>query len=175
MTAVKEQKAPSRAGGTAALTFRHPVREDGKKVWRLVASCPPLDENSLYCNLLQCTHFASTCMLAEKEGEIVGWISGYRPPEEPNTLFVWQVAVGEAARGLGLGKALIGALVSSDGAAGVNTIKTTITKDNAASWALFKSIAGVLKTRIAHDEWFERERDFGGRHDTEFLVAIGPF
>lgn len=175
MTAVIEQQAPSRAGEATALTFRHPVSDDGKKIWDLIASCPPLDQNSLYCNLLQCTHFASTCMLAEREGALAGWISAYRPPQEPATLFVWQVAVSENARGLGLGKALIGALLASEGARGVTRIKTTITEDNAASWALFNGAASALKTAIEHRALFERDRHFGGRHDTEFLVTIGPF
>jgi len=175
MTAVIEQQAPSRAGEATALTFRHPVSDDGKRVWDLIASCPPLDQNSLYCNLLQCSHFASTCMIAERDGDLVGWISGYRPPEEPDTLFVWQVAVSENARGLGLAKKMIGALLASDGARGVKRIKTTITESNAASWAMFKGAAKALDAPIAHESFFDRERHFGGRHDTEFLVTIGPF
>ena len=157
------------------MTFRHPVSEDGKKVWDLIASCPPLDRNSLYCNLLQCSHFASTCMIAEREDALAGWISGYRPPQEPDTLFVWQVAVSESARGLGLGKALLRTLLASDGARGVSRIKTTITEDNAASWALFKGAASAFGTSIEQKALFERDRHFGGRHDTEYLVTIGPF
>src|SRR3546814_7010756 len=66
-----------------------------------------LDDNSLYCNLLQCSHFAGTCALAEIDGRAVGWISGYLPPEKPDTLFVWQVAVHPEARGRRVGKRLI--------------------------------------------------------------------
>src|SRR3546814_20772399 len=65
---------------------------------------PILDTNSLYCNLLQCTHFAETCVLAERDGEISGWISGYRLVHDPEAMFVWQVAVHERARGRGLGE-----------------------------------------------------------------------
>ena len=76
------------------------------RVWDLIAANPALDGNSLYANLLQCSHFAETCALAEQNGTLVGWMSGYRPPEQPDTLFVWQICVSEAARGQGLGKRL---------------------------------------------------------------------
>jgi L-2,4-diaminobutyric acid acetyltransferase len=86
----------------ARVLLRKPDATDGIRVADLVAICPPLNRNSLYCNLLQCTDFSDTCILAEKNGKAVGWISGYRPPNEPATLFIWQVAVHERARGLGL-------------------------------------------------------------------------
>src|SRR3546814_8166752 len=84
--------------------------EDAQAIHDLIAACPPLDTNSLYCNLLQCTHFAETCVLAERDGEISGWISGYRLVHDPEAMFVWQVAVHERARGRGLGVAMLNAL-----------------------------------------------------------------
>ena len=50
---------PQLASVSSPLTFRHPVREDGQAVHDLIDSCEALDDNSLYCNFLQCTHFAS--------------------------------------------------------------------------------------------------------------------
>ena len=75
----------------AKAQIRAPRREDGAGVWDLVQDTAGLDDNSMYCNLLQCTHFAATCALAEIDGEVVGWMSGYIPPESPDVLFVWQV------------------------------------------------------------------------------------
>ena len=43
-------------------TFRMPNAADGPAVSQLIASSPPLDTNSAYCNLLQCTDFAETCV-----------------------------------------------------------------------------------------------------------------
>ena len=45
----------------------------------------PLDENSMYCNLVQCEHFSETCVIAELDGVIVGWISAFIPPDAPDT------------------------------------------------------------------------------------------
>ena len=81
-----------RLRGSETLTLRAPRKPDGARIWALIRSIEALDDNSMYCNLLQCSHFASTCALAEIDGKPVGWISGYLPPEKPDTLFVWQVA-----------------------------------------------------------------------------------
>ena len=114
-------------------------------------------------------------MAAECDGELVGWVSGYCPPEEPDSVFVWQVAVHESARGAGLGRRMLETLINSDGAKKATKLKTTITKANDASWALFRSFAKSLDAAISDEEWLNRETEFGGRHDSEFMVTIGPF
>ena len=65
------------------LTLRRPDAEDGAAVNGLIEQCKPLDENSVYCNLLQCSHFAETSSLAEIDGEVVGFVSGYLVPDSP--------------------------------------------------------------------------------------------
>jgi len=94
------------------VVLRHPVLEDGTAVFDLVDACKPLDLNSHYLYLLQCSHFAPTCVVATLHGEVVAWVSGYVTPNQTDTFFVWQVAVGEKARGLGLGKRLINWVVA---------------------------------------------------------------
>src|SRR3546814_3877245 len=80
--------APRAQGGTA-VHYRRPRKTDGTRIWALIRSIAALDDNSLYCNLLQCSHLAGTCDLAEIDGRAVGWISGYLPPETPDNLFGW--------------------------------------------------------------------------------------
>merc|ERR1712169_164475 len=65
-------------------SFRKPVSTDGSDVFALVERCKPLDVNSMYCNLLQCSHFADTAIVAERGGQMVGFISGYRLPQQPD-------------------------------------------------------------------------------------------
>ncbi|GHA36134.1 L-2,4-diaminobutyric acid acetyltransferase [Devosia pacifica] len=157
------------------LVIRAPKREDGSGVWDLVRATSSLDDNSMYCNLLQCSHFSQTCALAELDGEVVGWLSGYIPPETPDVFFVWQVCVSEKARGRGLAKRLINAVLARRVCKGVERLQSTITGDNKASWALFGSIADQLETELTRKPHFERDEHFDGRHATEFLVNIGPF
>ena len=84
------------------LRFRAPKSTDGAQVHQLIENCPPLDTNSMYCNLVQCTHFADTSVAVTLDDEMVGFISGHLIPERPDTLFIWQVAVSKKARGQGL-------------------------------------------------------------------------
>ena len=142
-------------------------------VFRLVAACPPLDTNSSYCNLLQCSHFANTSIVAERNGEMVGFISGYRLPDRPDTLFVWQVAVAEQARGMGLASRMLVALMARSDLQEVSYLETTITEDNAASWALFQAVAKQWGAEFNASSWMDKEQHFDGAHDSEALIRIG--
>ncbi|SLN51855.1 diaminobutyrate acetyltransferase [Roseisalinus antarcticus] len=153
-------------------TFRKPSAEDGAQVWDLIRACKPLDENSMYCNLLQCDHFRDTCILVELEGEIAGWVSAYVPPTDPDTVFVWQVAVHERARGIGLGRRMLDALLARPETRGTRRLQTTITSDNEASWALFRSFADKRGGTLTAEPHFEEEDHFDGHHATENMVTI---
>ncbi|SLN69775.1 L-2,4-diaminobutyric acid acetyltransferase [Roseivivax jejudonensis] len=154
------------------VTFRKPVREDGADIWELIRSCKPLDENSMYCNLLQSDHFKDTCVVAEKDGDIVGWISAYVTPNDPETVFVWQVAVSEKARGMGLGSRMLQSLMAREETEGVKRMQTTITLDNDASWALFRKFADRSNADLTSDAHFTRDTHFAGEHATEHMVTI---
>ncbi len=149
--------------------LRAPGPRDGARIWQLVADCPPLDRNSMYFNLIQCDHFAQTCILAEQGDKLLGWVSGHVPPSRPGTLFVWQVAVDAEARGMGLGRQMLAQLVERTGA---RRIETTITKDNDASWGLFRGFAGAREAELRSTPHFTRDVHFDGAHATEHLVRI---
>ncbi|MDS9469226.1 diaminobutyrate acetyltransferase [Paracoccus sp. MBLB3053] len=169
MTTVSQHVRPS------GIALRTPGKSDGSAVWQLIADSGSLDENSLYCNLLQCSHFAQTCVLAEMDGKPVGWLSGYIPPEQPDTYFVWQICVSPQARGLGLARHLITEALNRSACRNVNRLECTITPDNAASWGLFKAMARVLGAPLGSGLHFDCQHHFDNRHASEHLVSIGPF
>ena len=156
------------------LELRAPIAKDGHAVSELIAQCPPLDTNSMYCNLLQCTHFSSTSVAAFKQGELVGFISGYLTPEQPECLFIWQVAVGEYARGLGLATHMLKHILARPHCRNASYVETSITETNQGSWALFKGLARKFDTKIDTSVMFDKEHHFQGKNDTESLVRIGP-
>ena len=158
-----------------AARLRAPRGTDGAAIWALIKAQPSLDDNSLYCNLLQSTHFAGTCALAEQDEKIVGWVSGYVPPGQPDTLFIWQVCVDPAAQGQGLGRRLIADVLSRPACHQITMLECTITEDNEPSWALFSSIARRLEAQLQQVEHFSRDDHFADQHDSEFAVRIGPF
>jgi L-2,4-diaminobutyric acid acetyltransferase len=170
----RDQSAAGVARASGRYLLRKPTVADGRAVWELIANCAPLDVNSLYCNLLQCTHFADTCIVAEQDTRVRGWVSAYRPPAEPQTLFIWQVAIHPDARGYGLAGSLIRALLQREALHGVRQLKATIIRDNHASWALFRSLADSLNAPFTSQEHFESEEHFGGLHPSEHMIIIGP-
>lgn len=159
---------------TGSFVFSSPASEDGLGVHRLVSRCPPLDENSLYCNLLQCDHFADTSVKVEQGGQLVAFISGYIPPATPDVLFIWQVAVDESVRGQGLGGRMLRHLVMRDACREVRFLHTTVTPANEASAAMFEGFARRMGAPVHREVLYDRERHFGGRHDSEVRFVIGP-
>ncbi len=154
--------------------FRKPSASDGFFVSELIKSCPPLDTNSVYCNLLQCVHFSSTSVVLQKEGRLVGFVSGYIVPDRKNTLFVWQVAVGEEARGNGMAGKMIDHIIDRETSSDLCFIETTITVNNKSSWAVFEKISEKYSAPLSREILFDKEKHFSGQHDSEMLVRIGP-
>ena len=156
------------------IEIRRPIATDGHHINQLIKSIPELDDNSTYCNLLQCSHFSDTSAIAVTDEEVLGFISGYAKPEQPDTLFVWQVAVGDTARGQGLASKLLKDILKRARTAPFRYIETTITEDNAASWGLFKSIARTFDAPLERSLMFDRIQHFCDEHDSELLARIGP-
>ncbi|MGJ8647969.1 MAG: diaminobutyrate acetyltransferase [Marinomonas colpomeniae] len=155
--------------------FNNPSSIDGMAVHQLVTSCPPLDTNSTYCNLLQTSHFDETSITANlNDGQLVGFVSGYILPNSIDTLFIWQVAVSEKVRGKGVAKKMLSLLLKRARCSGVRFIETSITESNLGSWALFRSLAGQLGSTLEETVMFDKQEHFKGKHDTEHLVRIGP-
>jgi L-2,4-diaminobutyric acid acetyltransferase len=67
---------------------------------------------------------------------------------------------------------MLDALLSRDACTGVRQVQTTITDDNAASWALFTRFAERAGATLDHETHFCRDRHFDGAHDTERMVTI---
>jgi L-2,4-diaminobutyric acid acetyltransferase len=157
-----------------SVVYRKPSLNEGKDIHGLVRSCEPLDLNSSYAYVLLCTHFADTCVVAEEQGRVVGFVSAYRKPADPDTAFVWQVAVSDKVRGRGVGSRMLCELIARPSCSSVTLIETTIGPSNRASWALFESFAKKLGAAMSRAQ-FLREEDFGDEgHEAEILLRIGP-
>ena len=167
---------PSQQSGPSApeLILRKPTALDGIRVNELVSNSPPLDTNSIYCNLLQCSHFSNTSIAAELDGELVGFISAYEPPGKSDTLFIWQLVVSSKARGRGLAKKMVEALLNRPSLSHLRYLETTIGPDNEASWGVFRSLAKKWQAPTDERVMFESQAHFRGKHDDEILFTLGP-
>lgn len=156
------------------LTLRSPTIADAAQIWRLVQDCNVLESNSCYAYLLACRHFADTCVVACANDGICGFIVAYRPPNQPDVIFVWQIGVKAAARGCGLGRRMLQHLVDSPACRGVRFMEATVAPSNVASRKLFARFADDLSVAMQVKPGF-RADDFGGpTHEDETLVRIGP-
>lgn len=165
-----DQQASSR------LTLRQPQQSDGAALHRLIAACPPLDLNSLYAYLLLCLHHAQTSVVAEVDGLLVGAITAYIPPAQPDTLFVWQVAVAPQQRGQGLGKRMLQHLLQDCIAPRrLRWMETTISPDNAASDHLFTRFALQHDAGCTIATLFDAAAFGESGHEEERLYKIGPW
>ena len=157
--------------------IRHPSGEDAAAVWQLVQTSQSLDHNSFYCYFVLCHYFSATCAVAEINGEVAGFVTGFRQPQRSETWFVWQVRVQEKARGHGLAAALLDFVVKAQTGHPFRFIEATISPDNQASQALFRSLAKKYRTALVTFEDFLPAEVFpveAGQHEAEYLFRLGP-
>ncbi|MFI5980572.1 diaminobutyrate acetyltransferase [Streptomyces sp. NPDC051555] len=153
-----------------------PSPGDGPLLWRLARDSRTLDLNSSYSYLLWCRDFAGTSAVArDSSGRAIGFVSGYLRPEAPGTLLVWQIAVDESVRGLGIAGALLDGLCARVAAEhGLSSLETTISPGNHASERLFASYAERHGATVAREVLFRADEFPEDGHHPEVLHRIGP-
>lgn len=158
------------------LRLRRPTVSDGAAIHRLVQSSGVLDENSRYSYLLLCEHFRDTCVVAEgDDGELLGFVTAFVPPLQPDVIFVWQIAVAPAAHRRGLAKRMLRHLLLRPACQSTRHLKTNVAPSNEASRRLFSSLAQELGVPCRHSAGFGTD-DFGDEtHEEEELLRIGPW
>lgn len=158
----------------AEFHFRKPKKSDGGAVWELIKHTGVLDLNSSYSYLMWCEIFSETSVVAERDGELVGFISGFMHPGHPTTLFIWQVAVDSSQRGQGLGTKMLFDLLNRESSHDIEMVQATVSPSNLPSRKLFKGLAEKLDTECEIDAYFT-EDDFPREgHEEELLFKIGP-
>lgn len=171
MKPVLERSTPSTE--PAELKYRSPQISDGRALWRIARDSKVLDVNSGYAYVLWCRDFADTSVVAVDENDRpVGFITGFRRPEAPQTLFVWQVAVDADQRGRGVAGHMLDALLDRLAPVGVTRLETTVSPDNAASIAMFTALARRRGKHITRHDLFSPD-DFPDSHLAEDLYTIG--
>lgn len=154
-----------------AIAFRELGVADGALLWRMAKESGALDLNSPYAYLMWCDHFARTSVLVEVDDQPAGFVLGFRPPDRPDVLFVWQVAVAARFRGLRLASRMLDALVER---LRPRVVEATVTPSNEPSQRLFRSLARRENCACSESPCFEREHFPNLGHEPEALFRIGP-
>ena len=152
--------------------IRNVVLQDIREVYRLlVANRPYVGLNSRYTYFLLAKDFSDTCVVAEQDGKVVGFSSGYIPPDRPKTFFNWEVVVHQDYRGQSLQKQM---LLFQIEATGAKYVEGTINPSNEASRKNYHELAKLLNTKCQENPLFSAEDFENDGHEPEILFRIGP-
>jgi L-2,4-diaminobutyric acid acetyltransferase len=153
--------------------LRKVEKKDIREVYKLlVQNRPFVGLNSRYTYLLLAKDFSDTCIVAEHDGKVVAFSSGYICPNKKDTLFNWEIVVHPDYRGNGLQKKMLLFQLRN---AGVSYLECTVNPSNRVSKRNFRELAKALKTQCKEDMMFS-EKDFeNDGHEAEVLFRIGPF
>lgn len=158
---------------TEEVHIRKPQARDGYEIHQLIANSPPLDVNSVYCYYLLSEHFNQSCVVAESQGRVVGFLSAYRIPQRPQSLFVWQVVVNRALRGKQIAWRMLTSLLQRYSSGEISQVEATVNPDNVASRGLFERLATEQGSKV-EEEVFLEATAFGVKdnHDSEILLRV---
>jgi len=164
------------ATNNSSIIYRRPSLEDGLNIHQLIADSPPLDVNSSYLYFLQSSHFAQTCVLAEQNGELLGFVSGYLRPDKPTELFVWQMVVAEAGRGKGIAKQLVRQQLKQalQLQPNLQSLSCTISPSNQASQGVFISLANHFGLQLSKETFLTEAHFAGQEHEAEDYYCLQP-
>ena len=141
-------------------------------MWSLAGESGGLERNSAYFYLLFCMDFAETCVVAELDGRLAGFVLGHRPPARPDTVFVWQIGVAPWMRRQGLAGRLLETLLTQQ-ASPARWLEATVSPENIASARLFRALASRRDVPCEESDFMAAEL-FPGSHPPERLFRIGP-
>src|SRR5699024_9043458 len=154
--------------------FRKPTVDDGKEMYRIVRESNVLDINSEYSYLMWGEYFQESSILAVDGNEIIGFITGFIPPNQPDTIFVCQVAVDDRYKGNGLENELIERLfIRVKHEQVVEYVEATVTTSNIPSRRLCEGVAHKNKTKSNVSEGITENQFTEDGHEAECKVRIG--
>ncbi|OEV04306.1 GNAT family N-acetyltransferase [Streptomyces oceani] len=155
------------------VVLRVPLPEDSPAAWKLAENTPDLDSNSLHYYALWFLDFADGSLVVTLNDELIGFLTGYRRPDEPETYFVRQTAV-NPRRGIPfLREKLFQAAADQEVARGVRYVETTVCAENKSIIMMLKRFAdkhsASIETRVLFPSVL-----FSEIHHDEVLYRIGP-
>jgi L-2,4-diaminobutyric acid acetyltransferase len=159
---------------SSEINYRHPTLDDGSKIYSLVKSCPPLDVNSQYFYYILCKDFSNTCVVAEYDRNLLGFVSAYLQPEKPQSLFIWQVAVVKNERRKRLALNMLDWLIKQPKCINIQFMETTVSPLNQPSQKLFIRFAKDHNANFQTRLFLDKSNFDNESHEEEILYTISP-
>lgn len=114
------------------IKFQSPDLSHTREIISLVSSTPRLDQNSEYLYALWCSHFSKHSIIAIRDREVIGFLTGFRSPRYPETYFLWQTATKPRHGVSGLGVDMIEHAVRREIKTGATKIEASVDNENKA-------------------------------------------
>lgn len=151
--------------------FRTPTTKDGLKVNSLVAQTDALDNNSTDCNFLQATHFKDTAVVALYKGRLAGFVSAYLNLASSTRCLYGRSLLIAIFKDKASQK-MIRSLLERKSHQAAKAIETIITKNNRASWSLFRGIEKEIGEKGSVSLFLDHDTHFEGQHESEHLYRF---
>lgn len=152
--------------------IRNVKLDDVKEVYKLLmANRPYVGLNSRYTYFLLARDFSDTCVVAEHNGKIIAFSSGYVPPSRPDTFFNWETVVHRNYRGHNLQKRMLLHQIEITNA---EYFEGTVNPSNIISKRNFCELAELLNAKCEERTLFDEEDFENDGHEAEVLYRIGP-
>ncbi|NCC16978.1 MAG: GNAT family N-acetyltransferase [Clostridia bacterium] len=101
-------------------------------------------------------NFPSTCLVAEKNGRILGYIGALLSAEK-QTVFVWQIAVKSDERGRQIGRRLLENVVIAAKNMGITQLEIGINDENIICRCMVEKLVQDLESTITEKEKYKGE------------------
>lgn len=120
-------------------------------------------------------YYTDTCVVAKLDQELVGFITAFIPPKQPDTVFIWQIGVDPDHSGKGIGSQLLDQLLDQVKETDIQYVEATITPSNKASQALFEKLAKRHDTSCQVQTFFTLDLfPTQDQYEEELKFRIGP-
>jgi L-2,4-diaminobutyric acid acetyltransferase len=156
------------------IRYEKPEPRDATPMWEIARDSGTLDLNSPYFYLIFSDQFADTSIVARSDNDVVGFVCGFRPPQRPEALFIWQIAVAPSQRRRNIGHDMLRELMIRL-CDGVRYLEATVTPSNLPSQRMFRSFASAHQAPCEETPFYGVDLFPTGEHEEERLLTMGPF
>ena len=132
------------------MDIRNCREADVDEIRKFVKCSKPLDLHTAFTYWTLFKYFGDTCFVLEKEGRIIGFISGLLSSSQHGILYLWQIGIDPDDRGNRYAEILLKRMVEAARAKDCNGLQVTIAPENRSSYRLFSRFA--LEQGLAMDK-----------------------
>lgn len=127
---------------------RRPTLADAERVAVLARTFPHSELDASCLHLFLSGQFATSSIVAEMEGYVVGFAAGYRNPSRHDTLSVWQVGTVPPVQGKGIATAMLLGLLAYPENTDVCFVEISALPDDRAIRRLFARTAQMMHAQL---------------------------